>query len=324
MREAATRLEQSLDSYKSLVENIPGAVFRSQAGADLPLLQLSSGITPLTGEPPERFLSGERIYRQMIHPADKSQVSAAIDHAIAKRCAYSIEYRIKASNGFTRWVNERGRVTAGPSGQALWLDGLIFDVSERKAAEIMVRDLAFNDTLTGLPNRRLLLDRINHEIAISERTGRHGALLFIDLDNFKTINDTLGHEAGDQVLVDVSDRLVASVRESDTVARLGGDEFVVILSNLGSTIDEAAAEATELGNKILVVLSQPYRLGAQLRNCTPSMGITTFCGHQASAGQLLRQADLAMYKAKSAGRNQLQLYTEDLATAAPSGVTAPA
>jgi diguanylate cyclase (GGDEF)-like protein len=157
-----------------------------------------------------------------------------------------------------------------PSGQARWLDGLIFDISERKAAEIMIRDLAFNDTLTGLPNRRLLLDRLDHELAISERTGRHGALLFIDLDNFKTINDTLGHAAGDQVLVEVARRLVASVRESDTVARLGGDEFVVILDNLGDTADEAAAEAAELGSKILVVLAQPYRLGEALRNCTPA------------------------------------------------------
>lgn len=319
MRESAAQLEQILNSYKSLVENIPGAVFRSQPGADLPVLQLSNGITPLTGEPPERFLSGERAYRQMIHPEDKPQVSAAIAEAIAKRCAYSIEYRIQASDGFTRWVNEHGRVNVDPSSQALWLDGLIFDISERKAAEIMIRDLAFNDTLTGLPNRRLLLDRLDHELAISERTGRHGALLFIDLDNFKTINDTLGHAAGDQVLVEVARRLVASVRESDTVARLGGDEFVVILENLGNTPDEAAAEAAELGSKILVVLSQPHRLGEALRNCTPSIGITTFCGHQASAGRLLRQADQAMYKAKSAGRHQLSFHTEDPTPAAPAG-----
>ena len=318
MREAAARLEQILNSYKSLVENIPGAVFRTQAGVDLPVLQLSNGITPLTGEPPERFLSGECAYRQLIHPDDKPQVSAAIAEAIAKRCAYNIEYRIKAIDGFARWVNERGRVTPDESGQARWLDGLIFDISERKAAEIMIRDLAFNDTLTGLPNRRLLLDRLDHELAISERTGRHGALLFIDLDNFKTINDTLGHAAGDQVLVEVSRRLVASVRESDTVARLGGDEFVVILKNLGNTADEAAAEAAELGSNILVVLSQPYRLGEALRNCTPSIGITTFCGHRASAGRLLRQADSAMYQAKSAGRHQLRLHTAP-STAAPSG-----
>lgn len=319
MREAAARLEQILNSYKSLVENIPGAVFRSQAGADLPVLQLSNGITPLTGEPPERFLSGECAYRQLIHPDDKPQVSAAIAEAIAKRSAYSIEYRIKAIDGFARWVNERGRVTPDESGQARWLDGLIFDISERKAAEIRIRDLAFNDTLTGLPNRRLLLDRLDHELAVSERTGRHGALLFIDLDNFKAINDSLGHAAGDQVLVEVSRRLVARVRESDTVARLGGDEFVVILESLGNTADEAAAEAAELGRNILVVLSQPYRLGEALRNCTPSIGITTFCGHQASAGRLLRQADAAMYQAKSAGRHQLRFHAQAASTAAPSG-----
>jgi diguanylate cyclase (GGDEF)-like protein/PAS domain S-box-containing protein len=316
MREAAARLETILDSYKSLVENIPGAVFRSQAGASSPVLQLSNGIQPLTGEPAERFLSGELSYDQLIHPDDKLKVSETIAEAIARRSAYNIEYRIHATNGYTRWVNERGRVTSDPTGQARWLDGLIFDITERKAAEIMIRDLAFNDTLTGLPNRRLLLDRLEHQLAISERTGRYGALLFIDMDNFKTINDTLGHDAGDQVLVEVSRRLVASVRESDTVARLGGDEFVVILDNLGNTAGEAATEAAELGSKILVVLSQPYRLGEHLRNSTPSIGITTFRGHTASADQLLRQADQAMYSAKSAGRHQLQFYTVDQVAAA--------
>lgn len=130
----------------------------------------------------------------------------------------------------------------------------------------MIRDLAFNDTLTGLPNRRLLLDRLEHQLATTERTGRHAALLFIDMDNFKTINDTLGHEAGDQVLMEVARRLLASVRESDTVARLGGDEFVVILESLGNTASAAVAEAAELGNKILARLSQPYQLGEHVCN----------------------------------------------------------
>lgn len=318
MRKSSAQLEQILNSYRSLVENIPGAVFRSRPEADLPLVQLSNGITSLTGEPPERFLSGECAYRTLIHPDDQTHIRETIAQAIARRDAYSVEYRIQASDGFTRWVNERGRVTEDPAGSTLWLDGLIFDISERKAAEIMIRDLAFNDTLTGLPNRRLLLDRLDHELAISERTGQQGALLFIDLDNFKMINDTLGHAAGDQVLVEVSRRLVASVRESDTVARLGGDEFVVVLGNLGGTAGEAAAEAEELGSKILVVLAQPYRIGEVLRNCTPSIGITTFCGHKASAGRLLRQADQAMYKAKSAGRHRLWFYREDPPPAAPA------
>ena len=319
MRQAASRLEQILDSYKSLVENIPGAVFRSRPGADLPMLQLSNGITPLTGEPPERFLSGERAYRQLIHPDDRPHVGEAIAEAIAKRCAYSVEYRIEAIDGVTRWVNERGRVIRGPDGQASWLDGLIFNISERKAAEILIRELAFNDTLTGLPNRRLLLERLEHGLAISERSGRHGALLFIDLDNFKTINDTLGHAAGDQVLTDTARRLVASVRESDTVARLGGDEFVVLLENLSARPGEAAVEAASLGSKVLAALSQPYRLGEAMRHCTPSIGITTFLGHRISAEQLLRQADQAMYRAKSAGRRQCRVHTEEPFAAEPAG-----
>ena len=313
---SAARLAQSLDSYKALVENIPGAVFRSEVGAVVPVRQLSSGIAALTGEAPERFLSGELSYQQFIHPDDRQAVAEAIAEAVAKRSTYNVEYRIKASDGFTRWVSERGQVSPDAAGRAQWLDGVVLDITERKAAEIMIRDLAFNDTLTGLPNRRLLLDRLEHQLAASERAGRYGALLFIDMDNFKTINDTLGHAAGDQVLVEVAARLLASVRESDTVARLGGDEFVVVIGNLGNTAEAAKAEAAELGGKILLKLSQPYRLGAHLRNSTPSIGITTFCGHRVSAGQLLRRADHAMYRAKSAGRHQLKFYEEETAPTA--------
>lgn len=319
MRSTAVKLEQSLDSYKTLVENIPGAVFRSEVGSPVPVFQLSQGVRALTGVPPERFLSGDLSYSQLIHPEDRDKVATAIAEAIARRSAYSIEYRIKATDGFTRWVNERGRVTTDETGRSRWLDGLVLDITERKAAEIMIRDLAFNDTLTGLPNRRLLLDRLDRHLVASERTGRYGALMFIDMDNFKAINDTLGHEAGDQVLIEVARRLLTSVRESDTVSRLGGDEFVVILDSLGDTAETAAAEAAELGSKMLVRLSQPYRIGTLLRNSTPSIGITTFCGHKASAVQLLRQADHAMYQAKTAGRNQLQFYREAPVEAARAG-----
>ena len=308
MREGRVKLEQVLASYRTLVAKIPGAAFRAQVGAPLPVEQLSQGIKALTGEPPERFLSGEILYNELIHPDDRLKVSEAVADAIAKMDAYEIEYRIRSTDGFTRWVSERGRVRPDWSGQTLWVDGLILDITERKAAEIMIRDLAFNDPLTGLPNRRLLLDRLDQQLAISGRTGRYGAVLFIDMDNFKVINDTLGHDAGDQVLVEVAGRLSASVRESDTVGRLGGDEFVVILDNLGDTVGAAEKAATELSNKILSQLSEPYRLGEHTCSSTPSIGITIFLGHGVRADQLLRQADQAMYKAKSAGRGQLQFY----------------
>ena len=311
MREAAEKLEQSFATYRNLVENIPGAVYRYTVDGDLHVEQLSHGIRALTGEAPERFLAGEIAYADLIHVDDRTSVAEALAEAIAKRGAYEIEYRIRPSGRATRWVNERGRVVLDANGRARWLDGLILDITERKTAEMTIRDLAFNDTLTGLPNRRLLLDRLEHQLAASARSGRHDALLFIDMDNFKTINDTLGHEAGDAVLVEVARRLLASVRETDTVARLGGDEFVVILDNLAETSEAAATEAAQLGSKIVSALSQPYRLGKHVCKSTPSIGVTIFSGHSVSAEQLLKRADEAMYQAKSGGRQQLRFYGEN-------------
>lgn len=319
MHDVAEKLETSLDSFKALVENVPGAVFRAEVGSSSPVQQLSIGIQALTGEPPERFVSGAVSYIDFIHPDDRLMVSQAISEAIAKRSIYNIEYRIRTADGFPRWVSERGRVTSDHDGRARWLDGVILDITERKTAEIMIRDFAYNDPLTGLPNRRLLLDRLEHQLAASSRSGRYGALLFIDMDNFKIINDTLGHEAGDRVLGEVARRLLASVRESDTVSRLGGDEFVIILDNLGDTASAAAVEAGELGHKILSKLARPYRLDEQLCISTPSIGIATFCGHATSADQLLRHADEAMYQAKSAGRNQLHFYVDPPCAAARTG-----
>ncbi|WP_461566546.1 CHASE domain-containing protein [Thiobacillus sp.] len=320
MHDATAKLEASLDSFRALVENVPGAVFRVELGSSSPVQQLSQGIHTLTGEPPERFVSGEVSYVELIHADDRPMVSQAISKAIATRGIYNIEYRIRTTEGRLRWVSERGRVTSGlETGRARWLDGLILDVSERKAAEIMIHDLAYNDPLTDLPNRRLLMDRIEHQLATSSRSGRYGALLFIDMDHFKTINDTFGHEAGDQVLKEVARRLLANVRESDTVARLGGDEFVVLLDSLGDTVDAAAVEAGELGNKILDKLARPYRVDAHLCTSTPSIGVVMFCGHAESTDQLLKRADEAMYQAKSAGRNRISFHSEFAATATGSG-----
>lgn len=320
MHDATAKLEASLDSFRALVENVPGAVFRVELGSSSPVQQLSQGIHTLTGEPPERFVSGEVAYVELIHADDRSMVSQAISKAIATRGIYNIEYRIRTTEGRLRWVSERGRVTSGlETDRARWLDGLILDISERKAAEIMIHDLAYNDPLTDLPNRRLLMDRIEHQLAASSRSGRYGALLFIDMDNFKTINDSFGHEAGDHVLKEVARRLLANVRESDTVARLGGDEFVVVLDSLGDTADTATVKAGELGNKILDKLARPYRVDENLCASTPSIGVVIFCGHEVSTDQLLKRADEAMYQAKSAGRNRIAFYSDLSAMAARSG-----
>lgn len=181
--------------------------------------------------------------------------------------------------------------------------GTLTDITHRKAAADKIEHLAFYDPLTGLPNRQLLHDRLKPALANSSRTGLHGALLFIDLDNFKALNDTLGHDMGDLLLQQVAERLLSCVREGDTVARLGGDEFVVMLEDLNAELLEAVKQAEHIGEKVLGIINQPFQLMTHNYISTPSIGITLFQGHSESADQLLKHADIAMYQAKTLGRN---------------------
>jgi diguanylate cyclase (GGDEF)-like protein/PAS domain S-box-containing protein len=182
------------------------------------------------------------------------------------------------------------------------------DITHAKKAEVKINELAFFDQLTGLPNRTLLLDRLKQAMTIGSRSGSFGALLFIDLDNFKELNDTLGHEVGDLLLKQVAERLTQCVREGDTVARLGGDEFVVILSNLGNDERDAATGTETAAEKILATLNQIYRFGGSAHHSTASIGATLFNGHPISIDTLMKQADLSMYKAKEAGRSTLRFF----------------
>ena len=182
------------------------------------------------------------------------------------------------------------------------------DITLSKAAIDEIERLAFYDPLTGLPNRRLLRDRLKPALASSHRSGQKGALLFIDMDNFKNLNDTLGHDMGDLLLQEVARRLEPCVREGDTVARLGGDEFVVMLGDLSDQANEAAIQTELIGNKILATLNQPYLLATYEYHNTPSIGATIFNGHDQSVDELLKQADIAMYQAKASGRNALRFF----------------
>ncbi len=182
------------------------------------------------------------------------------------------------------------------------------DISERKAAESQIRNLAFYDPLTELPNRRLLLDRLGSAMLAGARHQHVSALLFIDLDNFKTVNDTLGHNCGDLLLQQVAQRLSHCVRSADTVARLGGDEFVVMLEDLGQDSDEAVVQVTAIGNKILHALSEAYAVGSSTCHTSASMGVALFTDGRESVDDLLKRADLSMYQAKASGRNTLRFF----------------
>jgi diguanylate cyclase (GGDEF)-like protein len=192
---------------------------------------------------------------------------------------------------------------------------VLYDITERKIAEEAINNLAFYDPLTNLPNRRLLLDRMKRALASSTRSNRYGAVLFIDLDDFKTLNDTMGHDIGDLLLLQVAQRLSTCVREGDTVARFGGDEFVVMLEDLSESSDEAATLAEMVGDKIITTLNQSYRLRDHAHHNTPSIGITLFLDRQDTIDELLRRADLAMYQAKAAGRNSLRFYDPEVQAA---------
>lgn len=219
------------------------------------------------------------------------------------------EYSIRCQDGQQRTVEIAGVLV----GQDHLLT--MVDLSQRKAAEEEIRYLAFYDPLTRLPNRRLLLDRLQQALATSARHQRSGALLLLDLDNFKTLNETQGHDRGDTLLLQVSHRLRACVHEDDTVARQGGDEFVVVLEDLGDTPEEAAARAEEAAQKVLHALREPYMLDGEMHHSSLSMGITIFSGMRETVDELLKRADLAMYQAKSAGRDTLRFYDPQMQAA---------
>ena len=189
-----------------------------------------------------------------------------------------------------------------------YLLALSRDITKRKQAESEIHSLAFYDALTRLPNRRLLMDRLHQAMASSTRIGQRGAILFLDLDNFKTLNDTRGHDIGDLLLIEVARRLQDCVREGDTVARFGGDEFVLILEGLSSKQDEAAAHAETVAEKVRTALNQSYKLNGMEHHSSTSIGINLFFDHVGRVDELFKQADMAMYQAKQAGRNAIRFF----------------
>jgi diguanylate cyclase (GGDEF)-like protein/PAS domain S-box-containing protein len=199
-----------------------------------------------------------------------------------------------------------------PDGEVAHYVGTISDITHNGEAEAEIHRLAYYDSLTQLPNRRLLLDRLGQALASSSRNGRYGAVLYLDLDHFKTLNDTLGHDVGDLLLIEVAQRLLNSVREGDTISRLGGDEFVVVLENLSEEADEAAVQTELVGEKMREALTQPFDLEGHEFHGTTSIGIALFHGHEDTVESLLKQSDLALYQAKGCGRNCLRFFDQSM------------
>jgi diguanylate cyclase (GGDEF)-like protein/PAS domain S-box-containing protein len=239
----------------------------------------------------------------LVHPDDIDGLRSAVDrHLLGAAPDVDAEFRMRHRNGHWVWVHSRGKVVErAPDGSPVRMVGTRCDISGRKQAEADIVNLAFFDGLTHLPNRRLLMDRLGHALAKCERNGGYGAVLFIDMDDFKAINDSRGHTVGDRMLEMVGFRLQQVTRDIDTVARHGGDEFVLLLEDLGGTLADATAHAELVARKIVNALSLAYSLDGQELRSTSSIGVALFGNGHVVAQDLLRQADMAMYEAKSAG-----------------------
>ncbi|MBP6644364.1 MAG: EAL domain-containing protein [Burkholderiaceae bacterium] len=304
--EAESILEVSEERHRLTLENLPAGIIRFNR--DLTVIYANTRLMQILQTPMERIIGYD------LNKLSDANILAIFRQAIAgKRGSYEGEYLASADRppvwvGLTCIPAEAGQ---GDRGDCI---AVIDDISERKQAEGEIQRLAFTDSLTELPNRRLLNDRMRQALAACSRTNDHGALILIDLDHFKTLNDTQGHAVGDLLLRQVATRLVTCVRDGDTVARLGGDEFVIMLKDLDTKLDDAATQAQVVGEKVINVLSRPYELAGHVYHSTPSLGITLFDGQKNSIDDLLKQADLAMYQAKAGGRSTMRFFSSEMQT----------
>jgi diguanylate cyclase (GGDEF)-like protein len=251
---------------------------------------------------------------------ERERVRQALSSLITTGQSYDLEYAINPVDGSPpRLVHSIARIERDDRSSKSLVLGFIQDVTQSRKLEDQVRQLAFHDVLTNLPNRRLLLDRLTQTMAVSKRTGRHAALMFLDLDNFKPLNDTHGHEIGDLLLIEVASRLTRCVREIDTVARFGGDEFVVMISELHVNRQESTVQAQIIAEKMRLAISETFEITPVKHNnapvqkithhCTVSMGVAVFIDRDGTESDALRWADMAMFEAKNAGRNAIRFHT---------------
>ncbi|MDH4274479.1 MAG: diguanylate cyclase, partial [Gammaproteobacteria bacterium] len=260
------------------------------------------GITP--GEVKPSF----DLFRKGVHPDDWDTLEQTLNLALAGARAYDCRHRVVWPDKTLHYIHGRGEVVFDAAGKAILMNGTVHDVTEQVQAEETIHQLAFYDPLTHLPNRRLLNERLKQSVSFVRRHPRSGAVMFVDLDNFKSINDTKGHGVGDSLLIEAARRMAACVRADDTVARIGGDEFVVILVDLHNKMDQAATQAKTIAEKILADLNRPFYIGGEKYHSSSSMGISLFGEGDEEADEMLKRADIAMYQAKQSGKNTVRFY----------------
>ena len=312
--ERTQALQESQALYRLLTEDAQDVLWRTDS--QLVLTYISPADERLRG-----FRADEVVGRHVFDMFNEEGV-AVLKAMIARRVQeeasgtpvgflnFEVQHRCK--DGRLIWGEVLSKPDRNAQGEIIGYHGITREITERKRLEEQVHQLAFHDPLTHLANRRLMLDHLEQAMSASKRSQRHGALLFLDLDNFKPLNDTQGHGVGDLLLIEVAERLKACVREADTVARFGGDEFVVLLSELSTQPGEADEQAVAIAEKVRTRLAEPYVLRsapsapAIRHECTASIGVAVFHGRDESQNTVIDRADAAMYRAKEEGRNRIQ------------------
>ena len=267
----------------------------------------SEGIYSILGIDPKEQLPSKNSFLHALHEDDRERVKNAFDQAIEDQSLFEIEARVRLPANQERVFQQRGQVIHNPKSGVIRMTSIIYDITERKESEKRLSYLANYDTLTTLPNRHLFKDRLDHALAQAERNKNEVALIYLDLDHFKSVNDALGHHAGDELLVEAATRIKKFIRSSDTVARLGGDEFIILIDQF-----EDSSQIAAVADHILYQLNQVFHIEGHEIFVSASMGITLYPDDGKDFETLLRNADSAMYLAKEDGRNSYHFFTEEL------------
>jgi diguanylate cyclase (GGDEF)-like protein/PAS domain S-box-containing protein len=306
-----SRYVKELADANTIVQNSPTVLYRLKGEPLLPVTYVSHNITKF-GYDPKKLVADEATFQTMvqmlIHPDDQAKLFDAISEVVSKNAGGgTIEARLTAPGGAIRWIENRYTPVRDEIGRLVEIEGIITDVTERKLAEEKIAALARTDALTGLANRATFVERLHQAFASSRRGAPAFAVLYLDLDHFKDVNDTRGHPTGDLLLREAGERLKARARESDIVARLGGDEFAILQMDIAGPADAGA-----LASDIVAALAVPYLIEDNKLRVTASVGISPFTPDLADPDAMLAQADLALYRAKEEGRDQFRFHTAEL------------
>jgi diguanylate cyclase (GGDEF)-like protein/PAS domain S-box-containing protein len=301
------RLEDPEARYRALIEHVPAVTYAQVVDRGEPIVHMSPQVEAMLGYGPEEWLVDREFSIKLLHPEDRERVLAEHLRASQSGEPLDTEYRLIARDGRTVWVRDEAVLVRDETGCPLYWQGVMIDVTERRVLEERLRHQALHDPLTDLPNRTLLLDRLGQALEGAGERRKKVALLFMDLDNFKHVNDSLGHEAGDRLLVEVATRLRSSLRAEDTVARLGGDEFVVLSENLRDRRGAAA-----VAQRVARALQPPIPLDGHEVFVTTSIGIAFGGPGEDRPETLLRDAEIAMYRVKESGKNHCEIFCKGM------------